>query len=240
MFVSDQENWVTSNLESGQSFGADMLYRALVLVDDDTERLLVSALMGMGFWVESTSSADLIHRPAPKLDLVLVELSFSNLDGLRICRQLRSDAKTRHIAIIAISGVAEPALEIEAFRAGADDFMPKPVSIPVLRHRIDALLSRRRRISAPDLPEDLELDHDSSSVRSKGVDVPLAAVEFAILNLLLQHRTQVVTRAQFIDSLTRPVKPRTIDVNVVSLRAKLGKYGKNIETIRGVGYRFNI
>jgi len=216
-----------------------MSYRVVVSFESNSDQLLVASIMGMGCRVQTMPVAELVDLDPLDLDLLLIELSLPNLAGLRVCRRLRSEPKTRHIAIIAISGVAEPAIEIEAFQAGADDFVVRPISIPVLRHRVNALLGRRPQLFTLDSPEDLVLDHDTSSVRCAGSDVRLAHVEFALLRLLLQYRGQVVTRELVLDSLSKQVKPRTIDVNVMSLRVKLGQYGKSIDTIRGLGYRFN-
>ena len=216
-----------------------MSYRVVVSFESNSDQLLVASIMGMGCRVQTMPIAELVDLDPLDLDLLLIELSLPNLAGLRVCRRLRSEPKTRHIAIIGISGVAEPAIEIEAFQAGADDFVVRPISIPVLRHRVNALLGRRPQLFSLDRPEDLVLDDDTSSVRCEGSDVRLAHVEFALLRLLLQYRGQVVTREQVLNSLSKQVKPRTIDVNVMSLRAKLGQYGKSIDTIRGLGYRFN-
>lgn len=178
-------------------------------------------------------------------DLILLNLKLPGLDGLRVCRELKSNSKTRHIPIIMLSATGEDADIITGLELGADDYILKPFSPRVLLARVRAVLRKNR------LQEDLEdalvnvhgltIDPVRHKVLLNGTPLTLTAIEFRILHLLAQKPGWVFSRGQIIRSVKGQdcsVTERSVDVQIVALRKKLGNAGKLIETIRGVGYRF--
>jgi len=162
-----------------------------------------------------------------------------------MCKLLKSDDPTRQIPIIMLTAKGEDADIVTGLELGADDYITKPFSPRVLVARIRASL---RRISekAPEkvgiiIVGDLEMNVDAFRVTMKGHELTLTASEFHILHFLMSHRGWVFSRSQIINAVKGddyPVTDRSVDVQIVGLRKKLGDAGSYIETVRGIGYRF--
>lgn len=178
-------------------------------------------------------------------DLILLDLKLPGLEGLRVCRELKSNSKTRHIPIIMLSAKGEDADIVSGLELGADDYILKPFSPRVLLARVRVVLRKNR------LQEDFEdalvdvhgltIDPVRHKVLLNGTPLALTAIEFRILYLMVQKPGWVFSRSQIIRSVKGQdcsVTERSVDVQIVALRKKLGNAGKLIETIRGVGYRF--
>lgn len=187
---------------------------------------------------------DKIRQTMP--DLILLDLMLPGIDGLRVCKILKNDSKTEHIPIIMLTAKGEEADIVTGLEMGADDYIPKPFSTKVLVARIRSVL---RRIGNPEKPDsssvvkrrDLVINPGRREILLKGEQLTLTFSEFEILYLLAKRPGWVYTRNQIVNEVKGddyPVTERAIDVQIVGLRKKLGSYGKNIETIRGVGYRF--
>ena len=166
------------------------------------------------------------------------------MDGLEVCRRIRSNAITRDILIVMLTAKSEEFDQVVGFSVGADDYVSKPFSVRVLMERIKALLRRR---------DGSDEDHDV--VASQGVVVnrrshhasigdqilDLTPSEFNLLNVLIRQPGRAYTRAELIDSalgMDAMVLERTVDVHIRALRQKLGSHASLIETVRSVGYRF--
>lgn len=187
---------------------------------------------------------DKIRQTMP--DLILLDLMLPGIDGLRVCKILKNDSKTEHIPVIMLTAKGEEADIVTGLEMGADDYIPKPFSTKVLVARIRSVL---RRIGNPEKPDsssvvkrrDLVINPGRREILLKGEQLTLTFSEFEILYLLAKRPGWVYTRNQIVNEVKGddyPVTERAIDVQIVGLRKKLGSYGKNIETIRGVGYRF--
>jgi len=223
--------------------------KGTVLVIDDEKDLIELVrynLRSEGFEVlaardgESGVREALDRRP----DLVLIDLMLPGIDGLEVCRRLRSDERTNRIPLIMLTAKSSEADRVVGLELGADDYVTKPFSPRELAARVKAVLRRAGGHQEP--PEiirrgALEIDMARHEVSCEGYSVELTATEFRLLHLLAARPGRVFSRSELIDgALGRDVAvlDRTIDVHVVALRKKLGKCGGWIETIRGFGYRF--
>ena len=177
-------------------------------------------------------------------DLVLLDLMLPGIHGLDICRILKSDSKTNKIPIIILSALGEESDIVKGLELGADDYMTKPFSPKVLVARAKAVLRRGERSSDDSETikiHDFNIKHRERIVEVAGAEVELTHTEYKLLYLLATHPGWVYTRNQIINEVhgdDYPVTDRSVDVQVVGLRKKLGGSGKHIKTIRGVGYRF--
>lgn len=177
-------------------------------------------------------------------DLIILDLMLPGMDGLDVCREVRSGERTRHIPILMLTAKAEETDQIVGFSMGADDYVTKPFSVKVLLQRVRAL---QRRMEAKDTPGEIveHLDVRIDRVRYKasvhGQELELTPTEFRLLECLLRQPGRAFTRSQLMDVAIGEgavVLERTIDVHVKTLRRKLGGENEYIETVRGVGYRF--
>jgi DNA-binding response OmpR family regulator len=177
-------------------------------------------------------------------DLVLLDLMLPGLDGLEVCRRLRSSEETARIPIIMVTAKAEETDAVIGLGVGADDYIRKPFGLKELIARIRAVLRRQAEADEAGLPVvrigDLEVDATRHEVRLRGQPIPMTATEFRLLHHLARHPGRVFTRAQLLDKAVGSdviVVERNIDVHVSALRRKLGDFGDRILTIRGVGYK---
>jgi two-component system, OmpR family, phosphate regulon response regulator PhoB len=181
-----------------------------------------------------------MHLP----DVILLDIMLPELDGLEICRQLRSGKQTAKIPILMLTAKSEEMDQIVGFTVGADDYVTKPFSVKVLLQRIRAL-QRRAEIAQQtgDLIEHLGVAIDKIKHRAthNNQELDLTPTEFRLLECMLRQPGRAFTRTQLMDSAIEEgalVLERTIDVHIKSLRRKLGDEQEFIETVRGVGYRF--
>ena len=168
-----------------------------------------------------------------------------SMDGLEVCRILRSDRQTCHVPIVMVTAKGEETDIVTGLELGADDYVTKPFSPKVLIARIRAVLRRKTKQPKDDQAairiEELLIHPGRHEVTIQGEPVALTLTEFEFLHLLARRPGWVYTRNQIVDAVRGdeyPVTERSVDVHIVGLRRKLGSYGKYIETVRGVGYRF--
>lgn len=179
-------------------------------------------------------------------DLILLDIMLPGADGLEVCKRLKANEKTESIPIIMLTALCEEADIVTGLELGADDYVTKPFSPRVLLARVKAAL-RRNTSTKPSPNSDLINIHSISidvcrhKVEVDGQDLSLTFTEFKVLQLLTQQPGRVFTRYQIVDAVhgdDYPVTDRSVDVQIVGLRKKLGDAGKYIETVRGIGYRF--
>jgi two-component system phosphate regulon response regulator PhoB len=176
--------------------------------------------------------------------LVILDLMLPGIDGLEVCKKLKSDPKTENIPIVMLTAKGEESDIVTGLELGADDYITKPFSGKVLVARVRRIL--RRMVTAADdkavlKVQDLTIDPSRREVLIEGKPVQLTFTEFNILHILAKRPGLVFTRYQIVDAIRGSdylVTDRAVDVQIVSLRKKLGRYGEYIETVRGVGYRF--
>ncbi len=196
---------------------------------------------------EITGSGDLAlksigdHTP----DLIILDLNLPVLNGLEVCRILRSRGDTRHVPIIMLTARTSENDRVSGLDLGADDYITKPFSPRELAARVRAVL--RRNTSVVERPaaayrgDRLIADFDAVSVTVDGAAIRLTRREFELLRYLVQNKNRVVSRDRLLERVwgyDRLVETRSVDVHVGRLRGKLGDVGRQIETVVGLGYRF--
>ncbi len=178
-------------------------------------------------------------------NLIILDLMLPGIDGLGICRTLKKDQKTDFIPIVMLTAKGEESDIITGLELGADDYIIKPFSPKVLIARVRAIL-RRSRIKIRDehaklIIGKLTIDPDRFEVIYYGDRIELTSTEFKLLHLLARKPGRVFSRYQIVDTIKGsdyPVTERSVDVQIVGLRKKLGNAGEYIATIRGIGYKF--
>ena len=179
-------------------------------------------------------------------DLILLDLMLPGIQGLDVCRIIKSDQETKETPIIMVTALGQEEDIVKGLETGADDYITKPFSIKVLIARVNAVLKRSIEVGE-DNSKDILINGINIKTRSREVWVnknpinDLTFSEFQILYLLAGHPGWVFTRYQIIDKIrgdNYPVTDRSVDFQIVGLRKKLGDAGKLIKTVRGVGYRF--
>ncbi len=218
-----------------------------ILAVDDEEDLLELVrytLTSYGYTIECVKSGEdaleKVRTASP--DLILLDLMLPGLDGLDVCRILKNDPRTNHIPIIILSAKGEEADIVTGLELGADDYITKPFSPRVLLARMKTVLRRGRELETTPVysRHEITMNEATHEIRVEGEPVDLTATEFNILLTLLRRPGWVFTRNQIINAVKGddyPVTDRSIDVQIVGLRKKLGFSGTCIETVSGVGYR---
>ena len=177
-------------------------------------------------------------------DLIVLDIMMPGLSGLEVCRRLRQEAHLRHIPILMLTARTEEETQVEGLDVGADIYLSKPISMPVLTSQIRALLrSSNRNETQPDqlLIHDLTIDRDRYLVcrDEKNEEMRLPRKEFELVYFLASHPGRVFSRQELLDQIWGQdvyVVDRTVDVHVRKVREKLGD--EYIETVKGVGYKF--
>jgi len=221
-----------------------------ILVVDDEEDLLELIrynLVKEGYRVTCVATGEeAIGAARSDLpDLVLLDLLLPRVDGLDVCKRLKGDPKTQHIPIIMLTAKNEEADVVTGLELGADDYMAKPFSPRVLLARMKALLRRKSQPSDDERGaikvHNLVIHPGRHEVLIGGKPVELTFTEFRLLHFLARKPGWAFSRGQIVDAVKGedyPVTERSVDVQVVGLRKKLGELGSYVETVRGVGYRF--
>jgi two-component system phosphate regulon response regulator PhoB len=166
------------------------------------------------------------------------------IDGFEVLKKLKSNSKTRAVPVVMLSARVEDADVVTGLELGADDYVTKPFSPQVLVSRLKASIRRRVQDAYEDIPIirvlDIQIHPRRREVLAGERSVALTPSEFSILELLAQRPGWVFSRSQILDSLNGndcTVHERSVDYLMAGLRKKLGPHAKNIETVRGVGYR---
>lgn len=181
-----------------------------------------------------------------KPDVILLDIMLPSINGLDVCRQLRKAKETKAASIIMLTAKTEDLDQIGGFEAGADDYVVKPYSVSVLLQRIRAL--QRRRLADDEKPENemlscngVTLDLRRYRAFAGEQQIELTRSEFKLLATILANPGRAYERSELIESALGDdtlVLERTIDVHIRAIRRKMGDYAHLIETVRGIGYRF--
>ncbi|MGK5091746.1 response regulator transcription factor [Deltaproteobacteria bacterium TL4] len=225
--------------------------REHILVVEDEEdilEVLVYHLAKAGFKVTCVTSGEeaLEEIQAQMPHLLILDLMLPGMSGMDVCRKMKEDSKTQKIPVIMLTAKDEEADILKGFEEGAVDYVTKPFSSKVLIARIKSVLQHKQPTPLLDKSalvqiHDLLMDPQRYEVQYKQEPIKLTLSEFNILYFLSSSPGQVFSRYQIVNA-TRgeayAVTDRTIDVQILAIRKKLGEAGNYIETIRGVGYRF--
>ena len=223
--------------------------KILIVEDEKDIRDLVELhLQKAGFQTSAAADGEaafrLIQRNRP--DLIVLDLMLPEMDGKELAKILKARDDTKSIPIVMLTAKSEEVDRIVGFELGADDYIPKPFSPRELVLRVQAVLKRTGEKTAPAKPEllkigELEIDESNFEIRLKGKPVELTKIEFSLLAELVKAKGRLKTREALLEKVwgfDSYGDSRTIDTHLSRLRQKLGKIGERIETIRGVGYRF--
>jgi DNA-binding response OmpR family regulator len=178
-------------------------------------------------------------------DLIVLDLMLPGMDGLEVCRRIRSDPRTAHVPIIMLTAKGEETDAVIGLAQGADDYVRKPIGMKELVARVAA------RLRATEVRKDLDsrkvvrfgnltIDSLKHEVLLDDEPVRLTVTEFKLLRHLVLNPGRAFTRNELLDAVLGPdafVIDRNVDVHVATLRKKLGPFGRHIETIRGLGYK---
>lgn len=221
----------------------------ILLVDDEEDilNLVKYNLERDGYKVETVTTGEAAVRAARENvpDLILLDLMLPGMDGFDVCRILKNDKNVMKTPIVMLTAKGEDSDIVAGLELGADDYITKPFSPRVLIARVKAVLRRDSKVKEGKSPlikvDEMEIDTVRQRVAVSGESIDLTATEFDILVYLARRPGWVFTRSQIINGVKGddyPVTDRSVDVQILNLRKKLGDAGVNIETVRGVGYRF--
>lgn len=221
-----------------------------ILVVDDEEDILELVRFNLskeGYRVicAATGEKAVEMARAELPDLMVLDLMLPGMDGLEAAKFLKNNPETQNIPIVMLTAKGEESDVVTGLELGADDYVVKPFSPRILLARVKAVL-RRKQTEATDDSEvvkihNLVIHPGRREVRVDGKPLDLTFTEFGVLSYLMRRPGWVFTRSQIVDAVRGTdyyVTDRSVDVQIVGLRKKLGNAGKYIETVRGVGYRF--
>jgi len=222
----------------------------IAIVDDEPDilQLLTLQLKKNGFrpvgFEKAAGFYDFLKEKLP--DLVLLDLMLPDIDGIEICRYLKSQPQTAALPVIMLTARAEEFDKVLGLEIGADDYVTKPFSARELIARVKAVLRRSQTTLTENIltiTAGLTIDLQKYEVRANGQLMTLTATEFNILKILALKPGHVFSREHLLEQLwgeDKIVVNRTIDVHIKNLREKLGEFGALIRNLRGVGYKLEI
>jgi two-component system phosphate regulon response regulator PhoB len=220
----------------------------ILLVDDERDllSLLDFNLRAAGFetLLATTGEQALSHTRRRVPDIVLLDLMLPDVPGTEVCRQLKSDPRTRHVPVVMLTAKGEEVDRVVGFELGADDYVTKPFSVRELVLRLKAVLRRAGAARASERPPEkvgpIRVDVDAHRAFVDGAEVQLTPLEFRLLTTFMARLGRVQSREQLLEDvweMSSEVETRTVDTHVKRLREKLGSGRDLLETVRGIGYR---
>lgn len=226
-----------------------MKERILVIEDDKhISKLVAYNLEKAGFDCSQAYTGEealkyLAKQPA---DLIVLDIMLPGMDGFEVCRTIKQDPRLKHIPVIILTAKGEEVDRVVGLELGADDYVVKPFSPRELILRIKAILKRNKPQEgslAKDVIEiaGLVIDIAKHKVTLNNKEIILTPMEFKLLVILIQRQGRVQTRDRLLSDvwdINADVYTRTVDTHIKRLREKLGRTGRLIETVRGLGYRF--
>ena len=216
----------------------------IYIVEDDASirEIETIALKNSNYMVQAFERASVFYEKMEELlpDLILLDIMLPDEDGYRIVRRLRSNPKTRHIPVMMITAKTTEMDMVKGLDDGADDYIRKPFSVMELLSRVRALL-RRTQEKEPEqlLVGKILLDNERHTVVAGERSVELTLKEYELLRYLRRNEDIVLSREAIMLSVWGvdfEGESRTVDMHIKTLRQKLGEQGKQIRTVRGVGY----
>ncbi len=222
------------------------MHTVLVIEDErDILELISLNLKRNDYHVEEASDGiaglEAAKRHIP--DLILLDLMMPGKDGYEVFKELKLDARTRHIPVLILTAKADIAHRITGLEMGADDYVGKPFSPKELMLRVKALLRRTKRVigDASIKAGDFMLERNALKAFVAGKQVDLTSTEFKLLRVFIESGGTVLERDHLLREVwgfTDTTMTRTLDTHVKRLREKLGKHADCLQTLRGVGYKF--
>ncbi|MDA2270178.1 DNA-binding response regulator [Bacillus thuringiensis] len=220
-------------------------YRVLVVDDESDMRQLVGMYLdNFGYeWREAENGKEALKKlETDHYDFVVLDIMMPEMDGLSVCKEIR---KTSDVPIIFLTAKGEEWNRVNGLRMGADDYIVKPFSPGELVARMEAVL---RRYTKQEQQEEIQfgpilINEKSRRIEADGESISLTVKEFDLLYFLCQHTGQVFSREQLLEKVwgyDYAGSTRTVDTHVKTMRLKLGESGNYIQTVWGVGYKFEV
>ena len=218
----------------------------IMVVDDDTRirKLVKDFLEKDHFYVLEASNGEEamdVFYDNPDIALVLLDVMMPNMDGWQVLREIRETSK---VPIIMLTARADERDELKGFELGVDEYIANPFSPKILMARVEAILRRTKGDEEEVLTEGaISLDKTAHEVRVDGERVDLSYKEFELLAYFMRNKGVALSREKILNSVWNYDyygDARTIDTHVKKLRAKLGERGDYIQTIWGMGYKFDV
>ena len=227
-----------------------MKERALI-VDDDPELLGILKKYLQNHGLEAITAANgaeaLAAAPSCKPDIIITDVEMPRMDGFTLCRRIKENKVLASIPLIIMSGkkISE-ADHVAGYGQGADDYVVKPFSYPILLAKIKAMLKRAARGKKKEALRktgDLEMNLEARTIKLKGKPVKLTSKEFDLLSTLTSNPGRVLSPNSLLEAVwgynTADYNdPHTVEVHVSNLRRKIGAFGKRIQAVPGHGYKF--
>ena len=224
--------------------------KATILVVDDEKDILELVsynLQKEGFHIQTSQNGEnaLEKIRSDRFDLLILDLMLPGIQGMELCKVLKSDNETASIPIIMLTAKSEEFDKVLGLEMGADDYITKPFSPRELVARVNAVLRRTGEKPPEDILikiGDLEINTSTYQIRKKGKMITLSATEFKLLLYLVQKKGRVFNRDMLLDAVWKDeafVEPRTVDVHIRRLRSQIEDDPSNplyINTRRGLGY----
>lgn len=219
----------------------------ILVVDDEARmrKLIKDFLSVKGYSIleaeDGEKALEIFAENSSKINLILLDVMMPKLDGWSVLRQIRQDSK---VPIIMLTARGEEQDELFGFELGVDEYISKPFSPKILVARVEAILKR----TAPTQKETkdyggIEIDKEGRTVKVDGKTIELSLREYELLTYLVENENIALSRDKILNNVWNYDyygDSRTIDSHVKKIRHKLGKKGKYIKTMRGVGYKFEI
>ncbi len=224
-----------------------MVNNGILVVDDEARmrKLIKDFLVAKGYSIleaeDGEKALEVFEENKNKINLILLDVMMPKLDGWSVLRQIRQNSK---VPIIMLTARGEEQDELFGFELGVDEYISKPFSPKILVARVEAILKR----TTPNLKEvkdygGIEIDKDGRTVKVDSKLVELSLREYELLTYLVDNENIALSRDKILNNVWNYDyygDSRTIDSHIKKIRHKLGKKGKYIKTIRGVGYKFEV
>ncbi len=226
--------------------GKNLTEAKILIIEDEPQinRLIELVLLSEGFYkikkaYDGVEALKIINEDKP--DLILLDVMIPEINGFELCRKIKGDSYLKSISIIMLTARKMEEDILEGFDSGAIDYITKPFNNKILLARIKAHLAYAEIRSSNKIYKDIILDNIRKTVKINDSQVALTNFEFKILEVFMSNVGIVFSRSQLLQYLRGDdgfeVSERAVDVQILNLRRKLGEFGKNIETIRGTGYK---
>lgn len=219
----------------------------ILVVDDESRmrKLIKDFLIKKDYNVleagDGEKALEIFENEGEKIDLILLDVMMPKLDGWSVLRQIRQTSK---VPIVMLTARGEEQDELFGFELGVDEYIAKPFSPKILVARVQALLSRATK-NTNNVKEynGITIDTDGRTVKVDGKQIELSLREYELLKYLLDNENIALSRDKILNTVWNYDyygDSRTIDSHIKKIRHKLGRKGKYIQTIRGVGYKFEV
>ena len=219
----------------------------ILVVDDELRmrKLIKDFLIASGFSIleaeDGEQALEVFEKEKSRINLILLDVMMPKLDGWSVLRQIRQESK---VPIIMLTARGEEQDELFGFELGVDEYISKPFSPKILVARVEAILKRTNQ-SQKEVKEydGIEVDKEGRTIKVDGKPIELSLREYELLTYLLDNENIALSRDKILNNVWNYDyygDSRTIDSHIKKIRHKLGKKGKYIKTIRGIGYKFEV